>query len=29
MARYERAEDVLSLIASAQAQCAGEAGGGA
>ncbi|MBA3771606.1 MAG: hypothetical protein H0X13_03695 [Ramlibacter sp.] len=27
MARYERAEDVLSLIDSVHAQCAAEAGG--
>jgi hypothetical protein len=29
MARYERAEDVLPLIANVQAQCAAEAGSGA
>jgi hypothetical protein len=29
MARYERAEDVMSLIANVQAQCAAEAAGGA
>jgi hypothetical protein len=28
MARYERAEDVLPLIANVQAQCAAEAGEG-
>jgi hypothetical protein len=28
MARYERAEDVLPLIANVQAQCEAEAGGG-
>jgi hypothetical protein len=28
MARYERAEDVLPLIANVQAQCAAEASGG-
>jgi len=29
MARYERAEDVLALIANVRAQCAAEAGSGA
>jgi hypothetical protein len=29
MARYERADDVLPLIANVQAQCAAEAAGGA
>jgi hypothetical protein len=29
MARYERADDVLALVANVQAQCDAEAGGGA
>jgi hypothetical protein len=28
MARYDRADDVLPLIANARAQCASDAGGG-